>query len=58
MFKFYCNGKYGRTSYQSQAVACDQAKLYSAIHQVETCVVDMNTGEVLEIYRYGLLAQD
>lgn len=54
MFKFFIHGEYNRTSYESQATACDQAKLVSAIYRTETCVVDMTTGEVVSIYDCGI----
>lgn len=56
MFKYfiYKANTYSETAYQSKATACDQAKLVSAIHRCHTAVVDMDTGEIAQMYYCGL----
>lgn len=60
MFNYfvYKDSSYSETAYQSQVTACDQAKLVSAINCCHVSVVDMNTGEVIQIYYSGLVVKD
>lgn len=58
MFKYFVyNANTYSHTYQNQAVACDQAKLVSAIHRCHTSVVDMKTGEVIQLYYCGLAVE-
>lgn len=60
MFNYfiYKNNAYSEITYQSQVTACDQAKLVSAINRCHVGVVDMSTGEVVQMYYSGLAIED
>lgn len=55
MYKYYSHGIPNDTTYESKEVTSTMAKLYSAIYQTDTDVVDMSTGEIIAQYHVGLL---
>lgn len=58
MYKYYNHGIPNNATYESKEVVNAMAKLYSAIYQTDTDVVDMSTGEIIAQYHVGLLAKE
>lgn len=57
MYKYYSHGIPNDATYESKEVVNAMAKLYSAIYQTDTDVVDMSTGEIIVQYHVGLLIE-